>query len=262
MVLPSRRQFLLILIALLFASLFVRLGFWQLGRRSERQALNARIESRMRQRPVTLGELPRDTSELAYRTVRVAGTLDYGRELVLTSRSYEGAPGVYLLTPLRVPGSDTAVLLNRGWVYSPDGASLELTQWRTERAVPGTDSTGDEVAIQPMLAYARSFPAPGTRAIGVRDRPHAVSGLDHAQLARRVPYPLAPYYLVALPEEAPKPDAPARIAQPELDEGPHLSYAIQWFSFATIAVVGVGVLVWSEKRSKEGTWELERGKRG
>ena len=238
------------MIALLFAALFVRFGFWQLGRRGERQTLNARIESRMRQKAVTLAELPRDTSELAYRTVSVAGTLDYGHELVLTSRSYEGAPGVYLLTPVLVAGSDTAVLLNRGWVYSPDGASLELAQWRTERVVPHTDSTADQVTIRPMVAYARSFPAAVTRPIGVRDRPHAVSALDHAQLARRVPYPLAPYYLVALPEEAPNLDAPARIAQPELDEGPHLSYAIQWFSFATIAVVGVGILVWNEERRR------------
>jgi surfeit locus 1 family protein len=252
MVRPSRRQVLLILVALLFAALFVRLGIWQLTRRGERRALNARIESRMRQRAVTLAELPRDTSELAYRTVKVAGTLDYGRELVLTSRSYEGAPGVYLLTPLRVPGSDTAVLLNRGWVYSPDGASLELAQWRTERTVGGTDSTADVVEIPPMLAYARTFPPSAARPIGVRDRPHAVSALDHAQIARRLPYPLAPYYLVVLPEEAPKPNAPARIAQPELDEGPHLSYAIQWFSFAAIAVVGVGILVWNEGDRRRG----------
>jgi surfeit locus 1 family protein len=253
----SRRHALLILVALLFAALFVRLGIWQLARRQERQALNARIESRMRQVAVTLDRLPSDTSELAYRTVRVQGTLDYGREFALTSRSYEGAPGVYILTPLRVAGTDTAVLLNRGWVYSPDGASVELARWRTERAVPGADSAADEVAILPVLAYARSYPPSLARPIGVRDRPHAVTALDHAQLARRLPYPLAPYYLIAIPEQAPKADSPARIAQSALDEGPHLSYAVQWFSFAAIAVVGVGVLVWSE----EGKRKEESGQR-
>jgi surfeit locus 1 family protein len=255
----SRRHLLAIVVALLFGALFVRFGLWQLSRRAERRALNAVVESRMRQPAVGLGDLPRDTGELSYRTVIVRGTLDYGHELALTSRVRNGSPGVYILTPLRVPGSDTAVLLNRGWVYSPDGASVELAEWRTERAVSGADSLADEVPIAPLRAYARSYPPSLARPIGVRDRPQAVSALDHGQLARRLPYPLAPYYLTAIPEEAPKRNAPARIAQPAVDEGPHLGYAIQWFSFAAIAVVGVGILAWRERRGMRDEGRMRGG---
>jgi surfeit locus 1 family protein len=248
----SRRHSIAIVVALIFGALFVRFGIWQLSRRADRMALNAVVESRRRQPAVEVGDLPRDTADLSYRTVIVRGTLDYGRELALTSRVRNGSPGVYILTPLRLAGSDTAVLLNRGWVYSPDGASVELADWRTERPAAGADSLADEVPIGPLRAYARSYPPSLARPIGVRDRPRAVSALDHGQLARRLPYPLAPFYLTAIPEDAPKPNAPARIAQPSLDEGPHLGYAIQWFSFAAIAVIGVGILIWKEKRSTTG----------
>jgi surfeit locus 1 family protein len=247
----SRRNAVAIAAALLVGALFVRLGFWQLARRDQRRAINALVERRTREPAVPLSSLPRDSGELAYRRVKVSGTLDYGHELVLTSRMYEGSPGVYIFTPLRQPGSDTAVLLNRGWVYSPDGASVELARWRTERAAPGADSLADEFPIEPLLAYARTYSAPQTRPVGVRDRPRAVSALDHAQLARRLPYPLAPFYLTVIPEQVPKPNAPARIAQPPLDEGPHLGYAIQWFSFAAIALGGVGILTWRERTRDE-----------
>ena len=246
-----RRPVVAIVVALLLSAAFVRLGVWQLARRDQRRAFNALVERRMHAPAVALSELPPDTSAVSYRTVRVSGTFDYAREQVLTSRSHQGSPGVYLFTPLRLAGTDTAILVNRGWVYSADGASVDQGRWRTDRAAPASDSIAGEVASGDFLAYAQTFPPPAKTPIGVRERPHAVRALDHGQLAKRLPYPLAPFYLTALPDQAPKSNAPARIAQPSLDEGPHLSYAIQWFSFAIVAVVGMSFFVRSS-RTQEG----------
>ena len=70
--------------------------------------------------------------------VNVSGTYDFDHEIALINRSRDGAPGVNILTPLRLPGRDTAVIVNRGWVYSPDGATIDLTKWREPPGAVGT----------------------------------------------------------------------------------------------------------------------------
>jgi hypothetical protein len=61
------------------------------------------------------------------------GTLDYDNEIVHTLRGRGGSPGVNILTPLRRVGNDTAVLVNRGWLYAPDGITVDTKPWREAR---------------------------------------------------------------------------------------------------------------------------------
>ena len=235
-------------IALLFAALFVRLGFWQLERLRERQAYNAPIESRAGQPPVDLRELPRDLALARYRRVRVTGEFDYDRELVLTLRSRQGSPGVNLLTPLRAPGADTAVLVNRGWIYAPDGMSADTKPWR-ERNPEG--ATGHVLLLD-------TSDATGARSTG---RPDAVRRPHLGTIAAMLPYPVAPYYVVLESPGAVPDSTPPRVPPPALSEGSHRSYAMQWFTFALIAVGGVAIFVLrhrlpgSEKESKFGVWQ-------
>jgi cytochrome oxidase assembly protein ShyY1 len=76
--------------------------------------------------------------------------------------------------------------------------------------------------------------------------------IDLARLQAQVPYRIAPVYLL-LQEQTPT--QPGRYPVPAplapLSEGPHLGYAIQWFTFATIAVVGFVVLAVREGRDAE-----------
>jgi len=70
-----------------------------------------------------------------------------------------------------------------------------------------------------------------------------VRRLEYDSLARRFPYPIAPFILVAgdasgTATAARSDSTPARLPFPVMDEGPHLGYAIQWFMFALIALVG------------------------
>jgi len=65
-----------------------------------------------------------------------------------------------------------------------------------------------------------------------------------------LPFPIAPYYLVALDSMAESrrmngipSSTPVRLGLPVMDDGPHLNYAIQWFTFAVVALVGVGTLI-------------------
>ena len=233
----SRRAVIAALLALAIAALFARLGVWQLHRLAERRAFNAEFESRLAAAPVGLGALPADTALAKYRRVRVAGTFDFDHQFVITARSRQGAPGVWLLTPLRPDSGGTAVLVNRGWVYSPDASTVNLAMWNEPER---TTVAGFVVPIPP-----RSSDDP--RAVA---NPRAWRELDYARFSAALPYTVEPYYVVEM-ADGPKPvDAPTRLDIPPMDEGPHKSYAIQWFTFAAIALYGAGYLVYLETRRR------------
>jgi len=228
----SRRSIVFCALAALAAILFVRLGLWQLARLHEKVRRNAAIESQQQAPSVQFASLPRDTAAAHYRRATATGVFDYANELVLSSRTHQGAPGVELVTPMRLGGSDTAVLVDRGWVYSPDGASVDRSRWR-ER---------DSATVD---AYVQQY-APDAEATTPGRDPRVVRRVSRREVSSRVPYPLAPYYLVQTGDTASS--HPVRREMPALDEGPHRSYAIQWFFFAAIALVGAVAVIWRERR--------------
>jgi surfeit locus 1 family protein len=233
-----RRTLLFAALALAGAALFVRLGFWQLDRLHQRRQRNALIMARIAAAPVAWSALPHDTTA-RYRRVRLVGAPDYDHEIVLVGRSREGSPGVNLVTPLRVSGSDSAVLVNRGWVYSPDATVVDQRRWRE----------GDTLSVE---GYIESFNPPGPADLPAHQL--RARRLSHHAVSARLPYPVAPVYVVAVdPNRLPRADAIARLPLPTPDEGPHFGYALQWFSFAVIAVVGAGIAVANGVRERRGS---------
>jgi surfeit locus 1 family protein len=227
----SRRAALIfVIISIAMAAGCIRLGIWQLDRRQLRLASNAWIESRMAAAPVDVSRIPRDTTKSRFANAIVTGTPDFEHEVLLTHRGNDGAPGVDILTPVRLAGTDTAVLVNRGWVYSPDGMHIELHRWRE----PDTTFTGYVDAFQ-------SAPDDTVREGGIRRA-------SYEAIAREIPYPILGFYVVAMKDSAARRDSAAagpgvvRLRPPKLDDGPHLSYAFQWFGFATIALVGAAIV--------------------
>ena len=230
---PTRLR-LFVLFAVVSAAAFVRLGVWQLHRRMERRAQNAVIAGRMREAEQDAGSLRLgDTSGIRFRRLRISGTLDYDHELILAARSHKGAPGVNLLTPLRLAGRDTAVLVNRGWVYAADGATIPEERFRESDSV--------------FVGYAEAYPSP--TGVSYAGKPKVLARLGADVVARAIPYPIASFYVVALGDSTGAADRPARLTVPPLDEGPHLSYAIQWFSFAAIALAGAAFVI---KQARDG----------
>ncbi len=214
--------------ALLSAAIFVRLGFWQLHRLGERRARNALVTSRLQAPDADVTALAGDSASMRFRHAHVTGTPDYGHELVYASRSYKGSPGVNILTPIRVAGRDTAVIVDRGWVYAPDGETVDLAKWHDRDSV-----FSGYVEEFPSVAGAMSAAHPGV-----------ITRLGYAAVRGALPYPVSPVYVVMLGDSVVAPDRLARLTPPPLDEGPHLNYAIQWFAFAAIALVGAVVVIW------------------
>jgi surfeit locus 1 family protein len=162
-----------------------------------------------------------DTALGHYRRVTAAGEMLYDREVVYAGRAHEGSPGVDFLTPMRIAGHDTVVMVNRGWAYSSDAASIDGARWKEK------DSLN-------VSGFAETFA--GTERQAMQRRVHT---LDRAAIQTLVGLPIAPYVVVETSDSAVHTDSiPVRMTVPVLDEGPHKSYAFQWFSFAIIAVIG------------------------
>ena len=221
-----RSRTILIAGFLLVAVVCVRLGFWQTDRLRDRRAANSVARAARSQPIVTLEENRWDTI-LTNRRVRVRGRYDHSHDLVLRGRQYRGVPGVEIVSPLLPLGTNTAVLVNRGFVPAPDAFTVASDSFAEPGlvtvegiALPIDSGHGAPVAHGQLTTWAR---------------------LDRAALKGQLPYPVYPLYLRQTPDSA-LPSFPRRLEAAALDDGPHLTYAIQWFSFAVIALVFAGVI--------------------
>jgi surfeit locus 1 family protein len=231
------RLFLTVAVPLVAAGIFSRLGVWQLARLRERRAFNSTLVTRLAATPVSPLTLSADTSLGHYRRVAAKGVYLYYRELAYAGRSRHGSPGVDLLTPLQVAGTDTVVIVNRGWVYSPNAQAVEFARWR-ERG------SADVGGYAETYTATRNGKAAGAALTAVDSQTRTVHALDRDAIERAVGRPVSPYLLVQTSDTVAHVDSvPVRLTMPALDEGPHASYAVQWFSFAAIALIGGGLLV-------------------
>jgi surfeit locus 1 family protein len=218
----------LLLIAgfLLAAVVCIRLGIWQLDRLRDRRSSNASALA-ARSAPLVVLDGRSLDSNLANRRVRVRGRYDHGHDIVLRGRQYRGVPGVEIVSPLLPDGGHLAVLVNRGFVPSPDAFTVRPDSLRE----PGT-----------TLVEGIALPIDSGRGVPLqRARLTTWSRLDHQALRDSLPYPVYPVYIRQSPDTG-LPRLPRRLDPPSLDDGPHLSYAIQWFAFAAIALVFAGVM--------------------
>lgn len=232
-------------LAVVVAGVCIRLGFWQLDRLEQRRAANAALRSALALPALelpgdSLAALTRDPARFVNRPVRVEGRYIPDADVVLRGRAHQGRPGVHLVTPLRIAGSDSAVLVNRGWVPSPDAASVAPEAFREPDAEAVTGIL-QRVPVTGEESLPRTVQVEG-RAVQTYRR------LDLSTLQEAIGAPLLPLYVQQLPEDPARTDPPLRVPLPEMDEGPHLGYAIQWFSFAAIAVGGFLLLAFRRTR--------------
>lgn len=215
-------------IPLACAALFVRLGLWQVSRHQELAAYNATVATRLAEAPAPFATLPEDTAAVRGRRITLTGRFRYDLEQVQAGRVNEGSPGVHLITPLERDGNDTLVVVLRGWVYSADAAGVDLARWREAESVA-------------IAGYAIPLPAEGPPPPTDATRP--LRTLSQSALTARLGRPVALAQVVMTSDSSARVDSvPRRLSIPVLSAGAHRSYAIQWFAFAFIAVVG-GVLL-------------------
>ncbi len=221
----------------------VLLGFWQLRRLDEKLDLKATVEARQEEPAAdVLDVVPADAEvggadveAVEHRSVTARGTYADDDTFVVENRTFNGASGGWVLTPL-VLADGSAVLVNRGFLgFDRDGV------------IDPPPAPEGEVIVDGLLLeseqrgrFGASDPDEGTLAVLAR--------VDLERVAEQVDYDVLPAYVQLVsstPGEVNPEGAPELVplGRPELSEGPHLGYAVQWFTFTTIAVVGYALLL-------------------
>ena len=233
------RSVLVAAVVLLAALVCVRLGFWQISRLHEKQTLNAALRQAQQSPPIVVGDRLPPLARTRHRVIEVTGRFDERHQFLLSGRALGGEPGVEVATPLVLPAGGGAVLVNRGWLPSPDAA----------RARPQDAPEPGERTVRGLVEeLRRGAGGPPVRMLE-RDSVTVWSArwLDADSLVGRIPYAVAGYALRELPGPGVS-ERPHRSPPRPYDEMMHVSYAAQWFLFAAILVGGSAVLAWSRRR--------------
>ena len=228
----------------MICAITARLGVWQLDRLTQRRATSAQLASRAAALPLLLagsggsdpaivqalaaGEARRD---LEFRRVAVYGTFDYTGELALTNRVWNRALGLHLITPLRLSGSEQAILVDRGWIPAADASPATWGRYRAG----GPADPAAAVEVDGWLRLSRRGSVFDTPRTGDR----LIENVDVQRIQPLVTSPLLLFYVVQAPSAGGQ-DAPPYRQPPltDLGDGVHLIVAVQWFAFSVIGIVG------------------------
>jgi surfeit locus 1 family protein len=240
----SRRWLLATLLVIVGVAVLARLGKWQLDRLAQRRTFNARVQAQIDAPALNINTAAAqdDLTTLEYRKVTVVGEYDFSQQVALRNQVEGDQWGVHLITPLRIQGTNTAVLVDRGWIPAQDFESGDWSKFNE----PGV------VTVKGVIRYSQS-----KAEIGPRSDPTLAPGqtslnawnfVNIERIGQQVTTPILPVYI----QESPDPawtGQPVR-TQPQLDlsEGPHLSYAIQWFAFALLLAGGYPFFILHQER--------------
>jgi cytochrome oxidase assembly protein ShyY1 len=212
------------LLALVMATLFVGLGVWQLARNTHKHDISAREKAAYAKPAPDITAIPAGAPDDTRAEAR--GTFDGAHETVLRNQIHNDNVGIGILTPLRLPDG-TAVLVNRGWVRASSVNGVT------------TDPPPDGTAIVHGLVHQSSPFSANDTVDHLSDGSLAVPRVDLAAIARTLPYKLKPMWIEAQAiQPAPKGNAPALPQPPPPDPVNHMEYAIEWFAFALIPIIG------------------------
>lgn len=211
----------------LLVTLGVSLGQWQDRRAAEKTALQQKVTARAAEAPLTLGAELVPAASLEYRNVRVTGDFVAGWPLYLNNRPQDGRAGFYLVMPLRIVGTDTHVLVARGWLPRNVAEAGKLPPYAT----PGGTVTVDGI-VKAGIGRVMQLGTPEPVKPGA-----IVQNIDPAQFAQASGLKLQPFFLE---QAGPAPAADGLVrAWPALSLGveKHQGYAFQWYALAAMALL-------------------------
>lgn len=233
----------LTLIAILLQPAFWELSQWQLRRLHEREASNLIITTNEAQLPDPLTKIAKQKNDFwkiadsqQWRSVQAEGYWLTKKQVLVRKQSYESNLGFWVVTPFRTV-SGVTVLINRGWIAATGSAMDSPT-------VPPAPTGLTQIVGRVRIVTGRSGPEPSDLPLGQVDRIipgevlAGVNRIDNAYLE----------LTTSTPESRGSELQP--ILPPEISEGPHRSYAIQWILFAFMTLIGWGILVRKELQER------------
>lgn len=224
-------------LVLLGTIVLFRLGLWQISRYYERQAFNNQY---LGQQAAPILDLTTvnwlELQGLEYRNVLVTGVYDNANSIARVNQYHNGELGYALMTPL-VLKDGRAIFIDRGWVPSlPDQRAPDWERYFVE----------SEITIRGILREPVSLSDPSGNGDG-----KIVIDFYPADIQRWLDREIADQFVQPIPAGEIEPPLPS-ILEVEITEGPHISYAFQWFSFGILLLFGYPfVLKKTLKRTKD-----------
>jgi len=230
------RWILLILFVAVLGTVMVNLGEWQIDRLHQRQARNAttvaneqapiRPYSEIFTKPITDAD--------AWQRVEAVGTLDAEHQFIVRYRSIGDQNGYQVVVPLRTASG--AVLVDRGFVPLPAGQPIPTTA----PPVPG-----GQVRVVGYVQRSEQ----GRRG-AIAPNGNQVRLINSGALQQSIPYPIADGYISTVSMDPPQSGGFGPLDLPEISNGPHFWYAVQWFMFTGIALLGIFVFIRGDLRDR------------
>lgn len=233
----TRRWLLFALVVVLLCYATWWLGQWQFHRLADRKESNGIVRTNEDRAPEPVADVltPGGTvsDEDEWRVVTATGTYDTDNTVVVRYRTRGGASGVDAVVPL-VTGDGTALLVDRGWLATdnagtspvdlPEPPAGEVTVEGWVRA----DATGDSIAVED----------------------HSTRAISSATIGPAIGQPVFGGFVELKSEDGQPAEGLEPVELPELNNGPHFFYGLQWWFFGLLAIVGFVYLAVDEWRSR------------
>ncbi len=218
----ERYAFLKTLVALLLVLLCLWAAQWQYHRGVDRHARNTLIIEQSLLPAVELGELTGNIDSFEWRTISIQGVFDDKNQILLRNRYSEGVYGFEQLTLFVF--NQRKIWVDRGWIKAGSNATIP----------PQLQQTSDEsVRITGRLRLDSSLPQGKFFAVANNAQRDLVSQLDARKGIQTEDFYID---LISVSDTAMNPDVPVEL--PELSDGPHMAYALQWIFFAALVIYG------------------------
>ncbi len=219
------------------AAVAIALGNWQRHRADEKSAAAALAATAARDAPLDLASTPDDAAAALYRTVRGSGEYDGAHAMLIDNKVHGGRPGYDVVTPLKLNPSNRYVLVDRGWV----------AQGPTRERLPAVATPAGVVQIvgRASVPSKRYFELKADTGEGVLRQ-----NLDLERIAAWSGLSLLPFVVEQTDPVIPADGLLREWPQPDFGVDKHLSYMVQWYSLAALAVVLWLVLNWRRREGR------------
>ena len=219
--------------------LFISLGFWQLGRAEEKQALLNIQNKRLHQAAIPMtSDIKGDIDLLCYRKVKLTGQYDVAHQFLVDNQVVEGRAGYFIMTPFLFDHQDKAVLVNRGWLpQNPDRSILpEVTIQTLKQTISGYIDRFPSVGL---LLEGAEIPSEGW--------PSVVQVVEGQAIAKKLQYPVFEFQIRLDKEMADGYGRDWKSTMTMMPPEKHLAYAFQWFALAFTLVI---LFIWPNIKNK------------
>ncbi|MFT4009833.1 MAG: SURF1 family protein [Nocardioidaceae bacterium] len=234
-VLLTRRWLIFFVVVCVSAYAAWWLGEWQFHRLHDRKDRNAHARANLAMDPVPVTDVMSTEHPVAradeWSRVTITGTFQSADTIVVRYQTRDGTAGVDIVTPVKLDNGQ-GVLVDRGWMQ--------------------TENTGDALDQAPPAASGKVTVEGWVRADGsgssTQIEEHSVRAISSVAIGTTLDYPLLQGFVDAESQTPAATDDLTPADPPDLGNGPHFFYGLQWWFFGLLAIFGFCYLAYDEWR--------------